>query len=296
MLANELDTAITLARKAGRSILEIYATDFGAEQKLGSDDQYEPVTEADRTSSRIIVEGLNEKFPDDATLSEEEIDDAAFRLKKNRVWIIDPLDGTAGFVKRDGDFGVQIGLAIDGVAVLGVVFLPVHDSLSYAVKGEGSWRIVGDVEPVRMTTSDKATLADLTIALSRDHPSSRTRRIVEDFGITKKVNRGSVGLKVGLITEQTCDIYIHPSPRTKLWDTCAPQIILEEAGGKFTDLFGGEMRYDRSDLQNRNGILATNAAAHSKAVQALKPLLKEFGRVPHFYSFLAALCVLCVFA
>jgi 3'(2'), 5'-bisphosphate nucleotidase len=90
-----------------------------------------------------------------------------------------------------------------------------------------------------------------------------------------------VGLKVGLIAEKVCDIYIHPSPRTKLWDTCAPQIILEEAGGRFTDLFGYEILYNRADLQNRNGILATNGAVHESAIERLKPLLNEFGRVPY---------------
>jgi 3'(2'), 5'-bisphosphate nucleotidase len=99
--------------------------------------------------------------------------------------------------------------------------------------------------------------------------------------VSEIVNRGSVGLKVGLIADRTCDIYIHPSPRTKLWDTCAPQIILEEADGRFTDLFGAEIIYDRADLQNRNGILASNGAAHDAVVAHLKPLLDEFGRVPH---------------
>lgn len=281
MLQKELETAIALARDAGKAILEIYATDFASEQKLGADNFSEPVTAADKRASRIIVDGLVAAFPDDATLSEEEQDDAVSRLSHKRVWIIDPLDGTAGFVKRDGDFGVQIGLAVDGVPVLGVVYLPVHDILSYAVQAEGSWTIVNGGEPKRMTTSDKDSLSDLTMAMSRDHPSSRMGRIMEFFGIANKVNRGSVGLKVGLIADQTCDIYIHPSPRTKLWDTCAPQIILEEAGGRFTDLFGFEMRYDRSDLQNRNGILATNGAAHAQAVEKLKPLLVEFGRVPY---------------
>ena len=121
----------------------------------------------------------------------------------------------------------------------------------------------------------------MTLAMSRNHPSPRMGRIVEYFGFTRIINRGSVGLKVGLIADKICDIYIHPSPRTKLWDTCAPQVILEEAGGRFTDLFGNEMRYDRADLQNHDGILATNGVAHEAAIETLKPLLVEFERVPH---------------
>ena len=140
--------------------------------------------------------------------------------------------------------------------------------------------MLNDGEPERVNVSSKTRFDKMTLAMSRNHPSPRMGRIVEHFGFTKAAKRGSVGLKVGLIADQTCDIYIHPSPRTKLWDTCAPQIILEEAGGRFTDLFGFEMRYDQPDLQNRNGILATNGAAHQLAVERLRPLLAEFGRVP----------------
>ena len=104
-------------------------------------------------------------------------------------------------------------------------------------------------------------------------------RVIKDFGFRNHCRRGSVGLKIGLIAEGKCDIYIHLSPRTKLWDICAPQIILEEAGGKLTDIFGSRARYDIEDLQNHNGILASNGAAHDEAVKRLKPLLTEFGHM-----------------
>jgi 3'(2'), 5'-bisphosphate nucleotidase len=281
MLEKELETAIALARGAGKIILDLYGTDFVAEEKVGADDYSEPVTIADTRASRMIVDGLAAVFPNDAILSEEEADDVEPRLANARVWIVDPLDGTAGFVRRDGDFGVQIGLAADGVPVLGVVYLPFHDRLTYAVKGAGSFAIQGTGEAVRLTTSDIPALGEMKLAMSRNHPSPRMGRIIEHFGFRGIVNRGSVGLKVGLIADRTCDIYIHPSPRTKLWDTCAPHIILEEAGGRFTDLFGAEMTYRRADLQNRNGILASNGAAHDAVVGHLKPLLDEFGRVPY---------------
>ncbi len=281
MLQHELETAITLARVAGKSILKHYAAGFVTEEKLGADNRTEPVTVADRDASRIIVDGLGLAFPDDGILSEEEIDDLDRRLSKQRVWIIDPIDGTSGFVKHDGDFAVQIGLAENGVAVLGVVLTPVNDLLSYAVKGKGSFVVRNGGEPERVNVSAKTRFTDMILAMSRNHPSPRMGRIIEHFGFTEIAKRGSVGLKVGLIAERTCDIYIHPSPRTKLWDTCAPQIILEEAGGRFTDLFGLEMRYDGADLQNRNGILATNGAAHNQVVDRLKHLLSEFGRLPY---------------
>lgn len=284
MLQQELETAIGLARDAGKAILDIYGTDFTTHEKIGADNFAEPVTAADKVASRIIMAGLAAAFPDDALLSEEAPDDPDYRLSCPRSWIIDPMDGTAGFVKRDGDFCVQIGLAVNGKATLGVVYMPFHQTLNYAVRDQGAWACLDGGKPHRLQVSDKSSLTDMCLAMSRDHPSKRMGRIKEYFGITSVARRGSVGLKVALIASQTCDIYIHPSPRTKLWDTCAPQVILEEAGGRFTDLFGLEMTYDRADLQNRNGILACNSAGHAAAVQRLKPLLDEFGRVPHPYS------------
>ncbi len=284
MLENELSTARAVAFMAGRTILDFYATDFAVTEKLGADRYLEPVTEADVNASRIIVNELSMAFPDDAILSEEEFDDTERRMSTDRVWIVDPLDGTAGFVKRDGDFAVQIGLAERGVPQLGVVYLPFHDVLFYAVKDGGCFSVSKGGEPVKTRVSDRSIPNELRLAMSRNHPSPRMGRIIESFGFDSLVRRGSVGLKVGLIAEQTCDIYIHPSPRTKLWDTCAPQIILEEAGGRFTDLFGNEMRYDRAELQNQNGILATNGASHDIAVEIMSPLLAEFGRVQYIYD------------
>lgn len=281
MLQRELETAIRLARLAGKDILKHYAAGFETEEKLGADNYAEPVTIADRDASRIIVDGLESAFPDDGVLSEEEVDDEKTRLSKHRLWIVDPIDGTAGFVKHDGDFGVQIGLAEDGRPVVGVVFLPFHNVLMYAVTGHGAFAITGGGKAEKIAVSEIADLPELKLAMSRNHASPRMKRIIEHFGFSRIVRRGSVGLKVGLIADQTCDIYIHPSPRTKLWDTCAPQIILEEAGGRFTDLFGLKIRYDVADLQNRNGILATNGVTHETAVARLAPILKEFGRVPH---------------
>ncbi len=281
MLRDELDTATNLALSAGKLILEHYDTDFETEQKLGADSYSEPVTIADREASRLIVAGIAAEFVDDAILSEEEPDDVERRLAASRVWIIDPLDGTAGFVKKDGDFSVQIGLAIDGRSVLGVVYQPFHDLLLYAVKDGGAFLRGNNSETVRLNASQITSLTNLKLAMSRNHASPRMKRVIEHFGFAKIIRRGSVGLKVGLIAEQVCDIYIHPSPRTKLWDTCAPQIILEEAGGKFTDLFGKEFRYDRADLQNHDGILASNGAAHAVAKEHLQIVLEEFGRVRH---------------
>ena len=276
----ELEVAKSLAEKASVEILEHYAREIIAEEKLGVDQHYEPVTAADRAASRIIVEGLAEAFPNDAILSEEEDDVVAVRLDRERVWIIDPIDGTAGFVRKDGDFAVQIGLAERGKPVVGVVLLPFHGVTYYATSGYGSFKEwVAGTE--RLETSTETDYSKMYMAVSRNHPSPKIRSVFQSLGLAGELNRGSVGLKIGLIAERTCDLYIHLSPRTKLWDTCAPQVILEEAGGRLTDLFGDDFRYDIEDLQNHGGICATNGTAHDETIRRLRPMLNEFGRLKY---------------
>jgi 3'(2'), 5'-bisphosphate nucleotidase len=279
MYEKELEIAEGLARKAGAVILDFYAKEIVAEQKLSVDNLYEPVTEADRAASRVIVDGLQEAFPDDAILSEEEKDDPIARLTKKRVWIVDPIDGTAGFVKKDGDFAVHIGLAVDGEPILGVVYLPNFDFLYFAVRGQGSF-VNKSGEINKLEVSNKHEIPELAIALTRHHWSKKMDRVLQHFQFREMSRRGSVGLKIGLITETECDIYIHLGGRTKLWDTCAPQIILEEAGGRLTDIFGSKYRNDIEDLQNHNGILASNGVSHDEVIKRLRPLLTEFGRSP----------------
>ncbi|HNU09242.1 MAG TPA: inositol monophosphatase family protein, partial [Pyrinomonadaceae bacterium] len=113
---------------------------------------------------------------------------------------------------------------------------------------------------------------------SRNHYSPRMKRVVDTFRVAREIRRGSVGLKIGLIARREADLYIHLSPHTKQWDTCAPQIILEEAGGHLTDIFGGSITYNTPDVRNHNGILASNHTVHEESVEKLGILLSEFGR------------------
>lgn len=278
MFERELETAISLARDAGRTILEYYAVEIIAEEKFGADNFSEPVTAADRASSRIIVDGLSTAFPNDFVLSEEEADTPHERIENSRVWITDPIDGTWGFIKKDGDFAVQIGLAVDGDPVVGVVYLPAHGRLYYGSKGNGSFVVDDGGEPLRLKTSTNMDFSKMNLAVSRNHRSPKISRIISEFGLKSEIQRGSVGLKVGLVAEAICDLYIHLSPRTKFWDTCGPQIILEEAGGVLTDLFGEKIGYGISDVQNHGGIVAANGEAHAAVIKKLRPILNEFGR------------------
>jgi len=278
MLSKEMKVATRLARDAGATILKHFHKGFEIEEK--SNTEYsEPVTIADRESSQIIVHGLAAAFPDDAILSEEEVDDVARRLESQRVWIIDPLDGTKGFTELKKDFAVQIALVIDGKPELGIVFQPLGDVFYSAITGEGAHMSVEDSVPIELLVSDKTDFATMTMAVSRSHRSSKMGRVFKHFGIEKEYPHGSVGLKVGFLAQQIADIYIHMSPYTKFWDSAAPQIILEEAGGKMTDIFGEPIDYTLSDVRNHNGIFSTNGVSHASAIEKLRPLLTEFGRL-----------------
>ena len=272
----ELRVACELARAAGAAILEHYEGPLKVEQKINYDD-VEPVTQADRIANELIVTGLKREFPGDGMLAEESVDTKR-RLEKSRVWMVDPLDGTNGFIDGNGDFAVQIGLAEEGVCVLGVVYLPLTGVLYRAISGAGTWIERPQFEPEKARTSDVTSVSTMRLAASRSHRSPRMNKVVQRFGFREEVQRGSVGIKVGLIIEKQCDVYIHLSPRTKQWDTCAPEVILTEAGGRMTDLFGDPLNYNVPDVQNRNGLVASNGASHEEIIETLAPLLREFGR------------------
>ncbi|HKY45544.1 MAG TPA: 3'(2'),5'-bisphosphate nucleotidase CysQ [Pyrinomonadaceae bacterium] len=276
MYDRELQTAVKLARAAGAAILDLYEGPINVEQKKSADD-VEPVTQADRLANDLIVTGLKREFPNDGILAEESVDTKR-RLEKSRVWMVDPLDGTNGFIDGNGDFAVQIGLAEEGRCALGIVYQPLTGVLYRAMRGEGTWIERPNFEPERAHVSDKRDLSRMRLAASRSHRSPRMNKVVARFGFREEVQRGSVGIKIGLLIEQQCDVYIHLSPRTKQWDTCAPEVVLTEAGGRITDLFGYPLTYNVPDVQNRNGLVASNGAAHDQIIQNLAPLLKEFGR------------------
>jgi len=275
----EISIAVELARAAGAVLLEHYHSPFLVEQKINMLDELEEVTAADREANELIVTRLRREFPADGILAEES-SDSEHRLDKDRVWLIDPMDGTKNFIARDGDFAVQIGLAVNGESVAGVVYQPVRDVLYRAVRHDGSWIEDRDEPAARMFVSNRTEPSEMVLASSRSHRSPRMERVTGAFGFKDEMRRGSVGVKIGLIAEQQADLYLHLSPSTKQWDTCAPEIILVEAGGRLTDLFGQPIRYNGVRIDNRNGIVATNAAAHEMVIENLAPLLKEFGRVP----------------
>lgn len=284
LYARELEAAVGMARRSGAAALSFYGGPLRVEHKGGQGDEPgEPVTQADKAVNEMIVRGLGEAFPDDGILAEESVDTDR-RLGRERVWMVDPLDGTKGFIAGTGDFAVQIGLAVGGRSVLGVVYAPATDVLYYAAEGHGAWveRPVPDAagEPLRerLSVTDETRPERMRLAESRSHRGPRMDTVVRALGVSAEVRRHSVGIKVGLLVERQCDLYIHLSGKTKQWDTCAPEAVLAGAGGRVSDLWGEPLRYNTPDVWNRNGLVCSNGASHDEVIRRLRPVVEGFGR------------------
>lgn len=265
----ESEVASQLAREAGEVILRIYATDFPVDYKAKDD----PVTEADRLASRVIVEGLRRDFPNDMVVSEEE-PISTLASVPDRVWYVDPLDGTQEFIKRNGEFAVMIGLAVGGRPRVGVVFRPVTAELFVGIVGQGAWlgtnegkgplRVSGEIDPSR-----------LRLVASRSHRDHRVDEVRRRLGISEESRIGSVGIKVGLLVTRQAEVYVEPSTMTKAWDSCAPEAILHAGGGRMTDLEGAPLRYVPSDVRNWKGLVATNEACHDRVISECASVIRE---------------------
>lgn len=264
-LQHELDVALRLAEQAGIAIMEYYQTGIAVDHKDGD----EPVTAADRAADDLIAAGLRSLFPADGILTEESDDDLS-RLERDRVWIVDPLDGTTEFITETGEFAVQIALTIGGQPVLGVVLQPAKDQLFYGVQGHGAYRI-SDGQRARLRVSSETDPAQMCLVASRSHYSPFIETARQVLGITSVNRLGSVGLKVGLLARGACDLYLATNI-SKEWDLCAPHALLLEAGGVLTNLCGEPFVYNKADVIECQGLIASNGLVHAQIVETLAPL------------------------
>ena len=234
------EACISLALEAGAAIMAVYAQDFAVEHK----DDHSPLTQADLASHRIIVAGLRALAPEIPVLSEE---DAGIPWDTRRTWprhwLVDPLDGTREFVKKNGEFTVNIALVEDGRPVLGVVYAPVFDYLLHAEAGEGAFLRQGG-EDIALSTRRPAALP-LRVAASRSHLDERTAAALARMGEVERHGLGS-SLKFCRIAEGRIDVYPRFGP-TSEWDTAAAQCVLEQAGGAVLRLDGTPLDYNRKE-------------------------------------------------
>ena len=242
-----LDAIATIAAEAGRRILDVYARDFTVTHK---DDQ-SPLTEADRAAHEHIVAQLLALTPELPVLSEESAKiDYRERAAWRRFWLVDPLDGTREFVKRNGEFTVNIALIDDGVPTLGVVYVPVTGVCYLGARGRGAWKAAGgERQPIRVRAYRGGRA---TVVASRSHRGEAVDRFLARLesreGGYETASFGS-SLKLCLVAEGAADIYPRLGP-TSEWDTAAAQCVVEAAGGRVTDLHGAPLRYNKSDILN----------------------------------------------
>ena len=266
-MERELEITRKIAREAGRILMEIYSGDHSVEWK-GHDD---PVTAADHAANKFIVAELRRHFPDDGILSEEATDDPV-RLNKARVWLVDPMDGTKQFIERIGEFAVMIGLAINGKPVLGVVYNPATNKMYYAATGSNAY-LEESLTTKRLHVAATTDPAQMAAAMSRSHNSPKVDLITERLGIARQVQSGSVGLKVGLLAEGRAHLYLHLGDKTNQWDTCAPQAIIEAAGGIMTDRDGQPLQYNIAEIRNLNGVVASSGVMHERVIEEIQKVL-----------------------
>jgi 3'(2'), 5'-bisphosphate nucleotidase len=258
----ELALVEQMVRKAGELVAQYYAADVAVSYKGVND----PVTAADHAADDYLMAELARAFPDDGLLSEESADNPA-RLQRRRVWIVDPLDGTKEFIGRIGEFSIMVGLAVDGRPALGVVYQPVIDLLYRGLPGQVAEVVErGAARPLAVSTV--AEPAAMRLVASRSHRDPLVAAVCQQLGVTQDRPSGSVGLKVGLLATAQCDLYLHPAPGLKEWDTCAPEAILAAAGGVLTDAWGSPLTYNKADVRQRQGLVASNGRCHGRIISA----------------------------
>ncbi|MEJ2697354.1 MAG: 3'(2'),5'-bisphosphate nucleotidase CysQ [Candidatus Sulfobium sp.] len=256
---------IEIAELAGKAVMDVYSReDPGTTYK----EDCSPLTLADTASQKVILAALRKLTPELPVLSEESKTVPYEERKAWRAyWLVDPLDGTKEFIKRNGEFTVNIALIEGGVPVMGVVNAPVLGRTYYAARGEGAFRKEAGKEPERIgVSSDSAGV--LKVAGSRSHGVGALEKFLEGLGPHELVSMGS-SLKFCLVAEGSAHLYPRLGP-TMEWDTAAAQCVVEEAGGFVTDLQGNRLRYNKEDLHNPNFIVVCCEGIGLASQQAYK--------------------------
>ncbi len=269
--AAEMARAVELARGAG----EILDRFYDAPPDVAWKGHNDPVTGADHAANEYLVSELARSFPGDGILAEESRDDLA-RLARRRVWLVDPLDGTNEFIDHNGEFCVMIGLVDQGRPVLGVIYRPVNNTLYTAAAGEGSFvEDSGGRRELHVSTTTE--LSRLRPVMSRSHRSALMDKITQALGVQPARAIGSLGLKSAAVAQAEVDFYVHASIGPKEWDTCAPEVIVREAGGRMTDCWDRPLPYNQRNVGRPFGVLASNGCSHAALAAALARVLGGLG-------------------
>lgn len=246
MFENLLPKIVAIAEQAGRAIMEIY-TDPANVVTTKADNS--PLTQADLAADRVISAGLKELSLGWPILSEEST--LIFyeeRRSWQRFWLVDPLDGTKEFIKRNGEFTVNIALIENGEPVLGVVYAPALDVCYFAARGVGAFVRHGTETAQAISVSEHVSGEPVKVVASRSHSDARTEALLQNLGDYQCISMGS-SLKLCLVAAGVAHLYPRLGP-TMEWDTAAAHAVVKQAGGRVCDLNGCELSYNKPDLHN----------------------------------------------
>jgi len=271
--ARELELVLETIRRAGEEILRRYRS-FERIEDAPADIS----TEADKASQEMILESLHRAFPGDGLCAEEASDRFATEAGgAARFWVVDPIDGTRGFARKNGEFSIMIGLVEDGRAVLGAVHEPAIDRVTYAIRGGGCRvRQPFDAQPrTCAVTATQGTPALLT--MSRSQGEEGERKMLAAFGAKAATQTYSAGIKLAQVARGEADLYLGDYLTLHDWDVAAGHILVEEAGGRVTNIEGDSIVYDGSGKSLKGkGIVASNGGVHASALATLAAGKVEF--------------------
>jgi 3'(2'), 5'-bisphosphate nucleotidase len=266
MYKRELAAARAAADLAGAVILEHYAR-FAAI----ADAPASISTEADRASQEVILQHLHGLFPEDAFRAEE----ATPTLQRvarsgRRLWVIDPIDGTRGFARKNGQFSVMIAFVDGDRVAVGVVAEPTRGRCLFAVRGGGCWgQDGGAAEPTAVHVTAVAELAAATLTQSHTRPDKGPTKAVRKLSPGQVIETYSAGIKLAQVARGEADLYPCDYDALNDWDLAAGHILVEEAGGHVSDLYGQPIRYGAASSVHAGGVLASNGRLHDTTIKAL---------------------------
>jgi 3'(2'), 5'-bisphosphate nucleotidase len=259
----DVDQICELAVEAGQAIVQIYESTFEVEYK----EDHSPLTEADLASHKIIARGLHDLDPEIPVLSEEG-KQISFeeRTEWKSFWLVDPLDGTKEFIKRNGEFTVNIALIQGHRPVLGVIYVPAQDLLYYATQERGTWKREGQARPVSIRVREASNGEGLVVVQSRSHGSEKLQQYLEKMNVKESMARGSA-LKFCSVAEGLADIYPRFGP-TWEWDTAAGDCIVNAAGGQVVDLNRRPLQYNKPVIKHDHFIAVSDLCILSLVEEA----------------------------
>lgn len=266
-LDEELELAIEAVFAAGEEIMDLYEQEFEYAQKADGS----LVSEADVISNEVIKAILIDSNKNKYGFMSEETDDDLSRFDHDRVWVLDPLDGSKHFIDMTDDFTIQLALLVKNELELAVVYAPAHDVMFFAKKGEGAYMISGDSDPVKISVSDIKDLTKSRLLVSESRRQEEVRNIGSSLGI-EIVPVGS-GLKYCLIGRGDGEIVMNLSGEQREWDVAAPALILQEAGGFVCDKEGNPLIWNKENTKMNNGIIGINNRVNlDKIISEIKKL------------------------